>query len=116
MTFTLPQISAFVVAAIGVTLTVLNIIDKSTLMKERAAKPMKAVEDRLHDLEKWRVGVDLRLEEGNNRFKNITESNAVTQRALLALMDNAMDESQIEELRAARKELYSYLSQVGKIS
>lgn len=111
MAFTLGQIGSFALAIIGLTLTILNIIDKTTIMKERAGKPMELLDGRVRELEQWKEKVDSRLEDGNKRFQNITASNIVTQKALLALMDNAMDESNVEELKKARADLYNYLAE-----
>ena len=36
--FTLNQIGAFIIAAVGLTLTILNVIDKVTVMSERTGK------------------------------------------------------------------------------
>lgn len=107
--FTIGQIGSFVIAAIGLTLTIMNIIDKSTILKERAARPLEDLTDRVRELETWKMNVDQRLADGVEHFKSIDESNKVIQKALLALMDNAMDEN-IDELKNARKVLYDYLA------
>ena len=36
--FTLGQIGTFIIAAVGLTLTILNVIDKVTVMSERTGK------------------------------------------------------------------------------
>ena len=52
------------------------------------AKPHDSLEEKVEDIQRWRKGVDARLEEGNRRFDEQSEANRVTQSALLALGGN----------------------------
>lgn len=108
--FTLGQIGAFIIAAVGLTLTILNVIDKLTIMKERADKPMTEVTDKIKALEEWRDKVNTRLENGNRHFDDIDASNRAIQKALLALMDSSIDGNNIDELKKARKDLYTFMT------
>lgn len=108
--FTLGQIGAFVIAAVGLTLTVLNIIDKLTIMSERAGKPMIEITEKVKALEEWRDKVNTRLENGNRHFDDIDASNRAIQKALLALMDSSIDGNNIDELKKARKDLYNFMT------
>lgn len=108
--YTLGQIGAFIIAAVGLTLTILNVIDKITVMSERAGKPMVEVMDKIKDLEEWRKKVNERLEEGDKHFDDMDASNRAIQKALLALMDSAIDGNNTDELKKARKDLYNFMT------
>jgi len=112
MTFTLQELIAFMIAAAGFAVTLLTLHDKVSAMRLKARQPQTDIENRITDLEKWRDSVDGRLDRGDSHFDKLDEGNRVTQRALLALMDAAInrDKDSNEELIKARKELYEYLS------
>lgn len=79
-------------------------------IKER----LKTLEDRADDMDDWREAVERRLHEGVQHFESLDESNRVTQHALLAIMDNALDnEGGKEELKKARTMLFEHLSKRG---
>lgn len=76
-------------------------------MKER----LQTLEDRLDSMDEWKDDVERRLNDDDSHFKALDESNKVTQRALLAIMDNALGNEDGEaELKDARKMLYEHLS------
>lgn len=111
MTFTLQELIAFMVAAAGFAVTLLTLHDKVSAMRIKAKQPQADIENRISELEKWKDNVDSRLDRGNDHFDKLDEGNKVTQRALLALMDAALNPGNSnEELVKARKELYEYLS------
>ena len=111
MTFTLQELIAFMVAAAGFAVTLLTLHDKVSAMRLKAKQPQTDIENRISNLEKWKDSVDGRLDRGDNHFDKLDEGNKVTQRALLALMDAALNrDNGNEELIKARKELYEYLS------
>jgi hypothetical protein len=104
-----PTVS-YIIAAIGLVLTILNIIDKFIVMKQRADKPQEELEKRVEALERWRELAIMRLDEGSKHFSRIDESTKITQRALLALMDNELtQDGNKDELQVVRNELYNYL-------
>lgn len=75
---------------------------------------LKALEDRMDDMDDWKENVERRLHEGVEHFQSLDESNRVIQHALLAIMDNALDhEGGKEELKEARAMLYEHLSKRG---
>lgn len=82
-------------------------------------KPQDAIKDRVQALEvrldtmdTWKDAVERRLNDDDSHFKALDESNRVTQRALLAIMDNALGNEDGEtELKDARKMLYEHLSE-----
>lgn len=54
--------------------------------------------------------IDDKLHNGNLHFKAIDEGNAVTQSALIAIMDSLISGDGKEELRKARNDLNAYLT------
>lgn len=69
----------------------------------RAAKaPANEQNARLDALEEWREEVDRKLNRDN-------DSNRVTQKALLALLDHGIDGNNIEQMHHAREELHNHL-------
>lgn len=112
MVYSLPEIGAFFVGAIGVILTILNILDKQATLKARAEEPMEKLKIRLEVLEQWQRTVDNRLEAGARHFERNDDANKIIQQSLLALMDDALSENgKRDELQRARDNLFSYLSQ-----
>ena len=73
-------------------------------------KPADNMKSRLEALEKWQGEVDRRLIHGDDHFNVIDEGNAVTQQALLAIMDANINGNNVEELKKARAELYEYIT------
>lgn len=107
----LPCVQLFVTSAtgIGVVAAFLKFTHKpADAVKER----LTALETRLDDMDSWKEDVDRRLNDDDSHFKALDESNKVTQRALLAIMDNALGNEDGEaELKDARKMLYEHLSE-----
>ena len=69
------------------------------------------IEERLNNMDKWKEQIERRLTEGAEHFKSLDESNKVTQRALLAIMDNALgNDGGKEELKKARDMLNEHLT------
>lgn len=101
---------AIVIAAFGLILTILNIVDKAVVMKERSHRPWEEVTGRLSSLEEWKKDVDRRLDDGDKRFDAIDKGNQVTQKVLLALLDYYLNNGDTEELKKARNELYDYMA------
>ena len=64
---------------------------------------------RLDDLEEWKKGVDEKLNRDNDRFEDLSNSERVTQRALLALLDHGIDGNNIKQMQDAKEELQNHL-------
>ena len=76
----------------------------------RTAKAPNAKQDaRISDLEEWRKGVDLKLDNDKKHLDTIDEGNRATQRALLALLDHGIDGNNIEQMQHAKEELQNHL-------
>ena len=74
-----------------------------------AGKPHDSLDERLKNIEEWKKEVDKRLANGNNHFDQIDEGNRVTQEAILALIDHAIDNNHTDKLIAAKDNLQKYL-------
>ena len=72
----------------------------------QAMKAPNAKQDRdLAELKEWRKGVDEKLDSDNRRLKAISESDRITQRALLALLAHGIDGNHQSQMEDAKKEL-----------
>lgn len=69
MTYTPTQIWAFVIAAIGLILTILSIADKVITLKKNADAPQKLLEERVKVLEVKAEEHERSLKQGNDKFK-----------------------------------------------
>jgi len=107
---TFNELGALVIAAIGLILTLLNIFDKIATIKQRVREPQEDLNARLEVIEQWQRTVEGRLTLGNDHFAYIDEGNYATNKALLALMDHALNGNNLTELTAARNALDDYLA------
>ena len=87
MSFTPSQIWTFVIAAFGLALTVLNLIDKAATIKKNAIEPQKKMEEKLNTLEVEIREIKTSLMQGNDRFREQETTNEVMQMCMLALID-----------------------------
>ena len=53
--------------------------------------------------------IEERLKLGDDRFKTIDSGNKVTQKAILALMEHAINGNDVDSLKKAKKDLEEYL-------
>lgn len=79
-----------------------NAWDKITKAWRSAKAPNEEQNARLDKLEAWRKVVDRKLD-------NDHDSNMVTHRALLALLDHGIDGNNIEQMQHAKEELQEHL-------
>lgn len=61
------------------------------------------------ELQEWRKGVDQKLDTDNRRLKAISESDRITQRALLALLAHGIDGNHQKQMEEAKEELQNHL-------
>lgn len=87
MSFTPTQIWTFVIAAFGLALTVLNLIDKVATIKKNAVEPQKKMEEKLNTMEVEIREIKSSLMQGNDRFREQETTNEVMQMCMLALID-----------------------------
>jgi hypothetical protein len=123
MTFALSDLFAYVIAIVGLILTVLNIIDKRNSLKKQASEPFEKLRSRVdaHDVEI--SDIKMALKQGNDRFreqekhdKMQEETNEVMQLCMLALIDFELsycshtDYSHTEDLEKAKDVLRTHLT------
>lgn len=87
MTFTAGQVFTFVIAVVGLVLTVLNIYDKVSTIKKNADAPINELEKRVTALEVKSQEQDKRLERGDDHFKIQAEYNKRFMKVQLAFID-----------------------------
>ena len=76
----------------------------------QAVKAPNAKQDRdIAELKEWRKGVDEKLDSDNRRLKAISESDRITQRALLALLAHGIDGNHQEQMKEAKELLQNHL-------
>ena len=114
--FTPSQIWTFVIAAFGLALTVLNLIDKAVAMKKNADAPQKLIVERLNALEIEVKEIKASLLQGNDRFREQEDTNEVMQTCMLALIDFELaycihtDYGDTEDLQNAKNILRKHLA------
>ena len=92
---------------------VLGIIQKITEMVKKPEKDQNeritVLEGQIKELKAEQIKFLEFFANDKTRIDNITEGNGVMQKALLALLSNAIDGNNINEMKDARSELQEYL-------
>ena len=116
--------TAAVIAAIGLILTILNIIDKIVALTKAAQAPNEARDEKIAELTKkvedleneiqaktkeYDENIDNNLENINQVRETMLSSTEVIMRSLQALTAHALDNNHIEQLRKSQEELNEYL-------
>jgi hypothetical protein len=111
---------AVVIAAIGLVMTVMNIIDKSMTFKERAKKPDEEQNMRIATLENDVVALKTTMLEHEKYFsadkKQIEEikeqmqkSNRIIIQSLQSLISHNLNNNNIDELKESKHQIEEYL-------
>lgn len=87
MSFTPNEIWAFVIVLIGLVLTVLNIIEKTATLKQKAQAPEIEKEQRLEALEKEVAKINLKLSNDKKAIEDLQSTNALLVKGILALLE-----------------------------
>lgn len=61
------------------------------------------------DLESWRLDVDNKLRNDNERLKSMEEGNKVVCRGILALLSHEINGNSIDKLKSSQTEMTNYL-------
>lgn len=85
-------------------LTIFNVIDKIVTKVKEAKEPTQDLEKRVAELER-KI-----LESYDKRIEDIEKGNKVTQRAILALLEHAIDGNNKNQLIKAKDNLNDYLT------
>lgn len=116
MVFTTGQIVAFVIGLLGAILTVLNIIDKYTGLKDKNETPFKTLSNKVEEHEVRLSKVESSLYMGNDRFREQENTNEVLLKSLLALIEFEIQYCITEnkpiskDLERAKDDLHAFLS------
>jgi hypothetical protein len=116
MTFTTGQIVAFVIGLLGAVLTILNIIDKYSGLKDKSEAPFKLLSDKVNEHENRLNKVESSLYQGNEHFRRQEALNEVFINCMLAFIDfemaycSATGYKEIEDLETAKSTLRKYLA------
>jgi hypothetical protein len=100
---------ALIAAIAGGVILLGNAADKVVSIVRAFKAPNTHQDKRLDELEKWRMGVDAKLETDLHRLNALDEGNRVTQRALLALLSHGIDGNNIQQMEDARLALENHL-------
>lgn len=117
MTFNVWEIFGLLVTGIvggsGLVLTILNIIEKSKNMRRDAQAPETEQNLRIENLERKFAAMREEFEhyksQNSQKIDVLEDGNRVTQQAILALLSNAIDGNNIDQMKEARDGLTSYL-------
>ncbi len=103
------EIITAVLAAASAVVLISNAAEKIVAAIKAAKVPHSEQNERIEALERWREEVDRKLTRDNDRLLDIDESNRVTQRAILALLDHGIDGNNTDQMKHAKEELQNHL-------
>lgn len=86
-----------------------NVVERVVKIWKTAKAPNDAQDKRLGNLESRMTHVEECLDKDKKHLDTLDEGNRVTQRALLALLDHALDGNNVEQMRSAKEELRNHL-------
>ena len=103
------EIWAFILVAASAIVLLANAGEKIAKAIKAAKAPNQAQDKRLDEIEDRLRTAEKKLEKGQLHFETIENSNRVTQRALLALLDHGIDGNNIDQMQRAKEELRIHL-------
>jgi exonuclease VII small subunit len=93
----------------GLLLTILNIIDRSTILKEKTEKPRKELEERVDSLDNRIAEIENKLKNYDYRVIQLEDGVKVLLKSMSALLSHSIDGNNLEEMKDARDDLNEYL-------
>jgi exonuclease VII small subunit len=93
----------------GLLLTILNIIDRSTILKEKTEKPRKELEERVDSLDNRIAEIENKLKNYDYRVIQLEDGVKVLLRSMSALLSHSIDGNNLDEMKDARDDLNEYL-------
>ena len=93
----------------GLILTILNILDRSAIIKEKAESPHKEMAKKVEDLEHHVEEIEARLKNDNWRIEQLEDGVRVLLESMGALLSHSIDGNNMEEMKSAKKKLNEYL-------
>ena len=107
VTIFISQAWAWFLAACAAIITCVNCW--KAIREVHQASPNTKQNQRISDHEERLKSIEERLQKGDDRFKRVDESNEITQEALLALMNHAINGNDVEGLKQTRDKLQQWL-------
>lgn len=98
-----------IVLAIGVILTVLNIIERVILFKDKAKQPHLQHEQRIVAVESEVKHIKDKLNDDSQRITELEMGTRVLMKSIGALLTHGIDGNNTDEMKLAREELNDYL-------
>jgi len=93
----------------GLLLTILNIIDRSTILKEKTEKPRKELEERVDSLDNRIAEIENKLKNYDYRVIQLEDGVKVLLKSMSALLSHSIDGNNLDEMKDARDDLNEYL-------
>ena len=97
------------VLGFGLVLTILNIIERIILFKDKAKQPHLQHEQRIVALESEVKSIDDKLNADNSRITDLEMGGRVLLKSMGALLSHGIDGNNTDEMKLAREELNDYL-------
>lgn len=95
----------WLVTALSLLLTILNIINLTTVLKSKADKPLEDLIARVERLEKKSEACERNSVVVDERLEEVETTSKVLLRGVSALLGHSIDGNNIEEMQTARAEL-----------
>lgn len=93
----------------GLLLTILNIIDRSSILKEKAAAPHKDLVEKVTILEGRVTDAENKMKNYDYRVVQLEEGVKVLLKSMGALLSHSIDGNNMDEMKEAMDDLNSYL-------
>ncbi len=107
VTFT--ELWAWLAAIFGGFLLLTQVVDKIVSIVKKAKAPNDTQNERIGKLEGRMDHVEKCLDSDNKRLDILDSGDRVTQRALLALLDHALDGNNVKQMEEAKQEIIDNL-------
>ena len=104
-----PMIWAWVLAAASAIVLLANAVEKIVKAWKAAKAPNEHQNKRLDALERELEEVKRKLNRDNDRLGDMDKGSRATMHAILALLDHGIDGNNIDQMKAAKDELLTYL-------
>lgn len=97
------------VLGFGLVLTILNIVERIILFKDKAKQPHLQHEQRINALESEVKSIEGKLSDDNSRISDLEMGGRVLLKSMGALLSHGIDGNNTDEMKLAREELNDYL-------
>ena len=111
--FTAHEVWAFVIASIGMILTLLNIVDKWATIRQRKKEPEDEQNRRISELEKEVGKIKTRLSNDRKMIDDLQNTNALLVKGVLALLEIQARSEDSDKVNAIQAEMQHFLITKG---